>query len=311
MIKFHKYDIDEIICFFICIFVVFVMGFAVGYMERDPVVETPSPIVINIHPTTDTKTPEVEVIPEEQEKETTRTYSVTPPENLSPIDKVEYDDKKYKFTPVKTKETDELRAEVYEVDESLSPIIWTHEGGSYVDELELYQTVHAVIWNQPNLPHTDEMVNLVYETLMVESNLGQVSYDYAARNWHNYGMAQIREDTAEYLIVWLHKVRRDAAFTLLQYYDTNLSLKDNLLTNVPFSIAVASQYYWHRIPDIQANITTPEDRAKVWKSVYNGPGAGTVNIYLNRVKQHYAKIDTSKTLLVYVDEDSTSALLNL
>lgn len=237
MIKFHKYDIDEIIYFFICIFVVFVMGFAVGYMERDPVVETPVPVVINIHPTTDTKTPEVEVIPEEQEKETTRTYSVTPPENLSPIDKVEYDDKKYKFTPVKTKETDELRAEVYEVDESLSPIIWTHEGGSYVDELELYQTVHAVIWNQPNLPHTDEMVNLVYETLMVESNLGQVSYDYAARNWRNYGMAQIREDAAEYLIGWLHKVRRDAAFTLLQYYDTNLSLKDNLLTNVPFSIA--------------------------------------------------------------------------
>ena len=307
MMKFNKEVVIDRLYFLICFGLIFLTGFAFGYIQHDPVVSE-TPVIINIHPAADnaSKTPEVEVVPEETEKDNTRTYSVTPPEELSPVDNADYDNKRFKFTPVKTKDTDELRAEVYETDESLVPMVWTHSGGSYVDELELYQTVHAVIWNQPNLPHTDEMVNLVYETLMVESNLGQVSYDYAAKNWRNYGMAQIREDTAEYLIGWLHKTREDAAAALLQYYDKNLSLRDNLLVNVPFSIAVAAQYYRHRIPDIQANISTPVDRAKVWKSVYNGPGAGTVNVYLNRVKQHYAKMDTSKTLLVYVDESSTS-----
>lgn len=280
--------------------VIFLMGVAVGFTYRGTPVE--QPVVININPQSVTSSvPQVEVQqPTKQDDTHTRSYMVIPPEEINPVDNEEYNSRKFKFTPVKTKETEELREQVFEVDENLIPLIWTHDGGSYVDELELYQTVHAVIWNQPNLPHTDEMVDLVYETLMVETNLGQVSYAHAAEMWHNYDIAQIREDTAAYLLGWLQKTRPDAYVSMVQYRDDSRSLAGNLLTNIPFSIAVAAQYYWHRIPDIQADIGTPLDRAKVWKSVYNCTGVGTVNIYLNRVKQHYAKMDTSKELLVYV-----------
>lgn len=280
--------------------VIFLMGVAVGFTYRGA--PTEQPVVININPQPATSSvPQIEVQqPAEQDDTHTRSYMVTPPEEINPVDEEAYNSRTFTFTPVKTKKTEELREQVFEVDENLIPLIWTHDGGSYVDELELYQTVHAVIWNQPNLPHTDEMVDLVYETLMVETNLGQVSYDHAAEMWHNYGIAQIREDTAAYLLGWLQKTRPDAYVAMVQYRDDSRSLAGNLLTNVPFSIAVAAQYYWHRIPDIQANISTPLDRAKVWKSVYNCTGVGTVNIYLNRVKQHYAKMDTSKELLVYV-----------
>ena len=134
MMKLNKEVVIDRLYFLICFSLIFLTGFAFGYIQHDPVVNE-TPVIINIHQgTADTsKTPEVEVVPEETEKDNTRTYSVTPPEELSPVDNADYDKKRFKFTPIKTKDTDELRAEVYETDESLVPMVWTHDGGSYVD----------------------------------------------------------------------------------------------------------------------------------------------------------------------------------
>ena len=198
-----------------------------------------------------------------------------------------YNNPKFKIKPTITRDIAELRKLEYST-EYMDPLILVHEGGSYLDGLQMRQTVYAVVNSMPNVPHINEVYDLIYETAVVETNLGSVPYTYAAENWNNFGIAQIRHDTAEYLLSWLKKVRPDAYNSVMTYYILDMSLEDNLLVNVPFSLAIAAQYYWHRVKDLEVNIRTLEDRAKVWKSFYNSPsGVGTVNGYINRVKKFY------------------------
>lgn len=214
----------------------------------------------------------------------------------------DYNKKRYAMQTIKPESKETLRKMVYSSELDLEPVIQKHSGGSALSDIQLLADITAIVDDLPNVPHTREVVDLVYETIVVETNLGRVPYTYAAEKWHNYGLCQFREDTASYLLSWLDKVRPDAKAAVMKYYDDELSFKDNLLTNVPFSIAMTAQYYWHRLDDLQANIATVEDRAKVWKSFYNGPGAGTVNVYLDRVEEHYEKYNSGNELVIAIVE---------
>lgn len=225
------------------------------------------------------------------------TFKLTAPEEVL-YRPATYDYKRFKVKPVRTRDIALIRQEVYTVAESCDPAITSHKGGEELDSQLAYETVREVLNTMPNLEKNENLYNLIFETLIVESNVGGSKYEYAAKNWRNYGIAQIREDTAEDTLKWLGIVRPDVKQAVMSFYDDELTMQENLLTNVPFSIAMAAQYYWRAVGDLDANITTLADRAKMWKSFYNGPGAGTVNIYITRVLKYYDRVLPEETVTV-------------
>lgn len=204
-----------------------------------------------------------------------------------------YDCTKFSQAAVKTRKVSDIREDDFGTAEKHIPI-WLYEGGKRLDEKLIRQTIRAVVLRFPNLKHTQDLQDLLFETMLVESNLMGVPQKLLEK-YNNFGIAQFRMDTAEETIDWLRHVRKDAYDVLMTLYKRELSLKDNLRQNIPFSVALMAQYYWRVAPDIYPNITTMKDRGILWKSVYNTPkGLGTVNAYMARVKKYYGTTVASR-----------------
>ena len=130
------------------------------------------------------------------------------------------------------------------------------------------------------------MIFLITETAIAESQGGY----FVSNATGDYGMFQIRINTAKSLFEWLRNNHRDVYEAINKFRDTDMSLEDNLQYNVPFGIAVCASEYWRKAgPELYKYIKSMEDRAKLWKSVYNTKcGKGTVNAYLSRNTQYLA-----------------------
>lgn len=182
---------------------------------------------------------------------------------------------------------EELRQVTFNSDKNHRIKIWSHKGGYALNEEQLRSTIAAVLERLPNLPHTKEMEDLIFETLLVETHLGKADYNKAIKKYKNYGIAQIRKDTAEETLWWLGIVRRDVKKNLMTFYDNRMTLEDNLLTNIPFSIAMAAEIYWRADPRILEHVESLYARAATWKSVYNSSlGLGSEDAYLKRVMDY-------------------------
>lgn len=156
-----------------------------------------------------------------------------------------------------------------------------------LEEDTLRKTIKAVVLRFPNLRHTKDLQDLLFETMLVESNLLGISRKQLEM-YNNFGIAQFRVDTAKDTLGWLKHIRKDVYDVIMDLYVKELSLKDNLRYNIPFAIGMMAQYYWRIAPDLYPNITTLEKRGILWKSAYNtAKGLGTVNAYKNRVKKYY------------------------
>lgn len=165
--------------------------------------------------------------------------------------------------------------------------ITIHEGGKRLPVDVLKNDIKIVISSIPGLPDDENYYMLIIETMAVETRLGGVPYTYAAENYNNYGILQIREDTSHDTLKWLKRHHVDKHDAVMKYYDKSMDMKNNLLKNVPFSIAMAGVYYWRRCPDLSASIAAIDSRAKLWKRVYNtAKGLGTPEIYIARVSEH-------------------------
>ncbi len=161
-----------------------------------------------------------------------------------------------------------------------------------LEEETLRQTIKAVVLRFPNLRHTKDLQDLLFETMLVESNLLGISRKQLEM-YNNFGIAQFRIDTAKDTLGWLKHIRKDVYNVIMDLYAKDLSLKDNLRYNIPFAIGMMAQYYWRIAPDLYPNITTLEKRGILWKSAYNtAKGLGTVNAYKNRVKKYYRSKNT-------------------
>ena len=183
----------------------------------------------------------------------------------------------------------EIQVKPEDVVETATPSvqITIHEGGKILPVDVLKNDIKIVISSIPGLPNDSNLHMLIIETMIVETRLGGVPYTYAAENYNNYGILQIREDTSHDTLKWLKRHHTDKYDAVMKYYDESMDMKNNLLKNVPFSIAMASVYYWRRCPDLSANIATIDSRAKLWKRVYNTyKGLGTPEIYIYRVSEH-------------------------
>lgn len=197
-----------------------------------------------------------------------------------------YNSKRFICSFKLTRDIEDIRSDNYGTGTSRLIKISSHPGGKMMDKDDLLSTISAVFQRFPNIKTSPELINLVYETFITETDLGRENVEAAIKRYNNYGCAQFRIDTAKELINWLSIVRPDVHKALMDLYNKKMSFNWNLSYNVPFNIALCVQYYWQRIPDIYANINTVEDRAKCWKSAYNTYlGDGTVNAYLRRVKR--------------------------
>lgn len=166
--------------------------------------------------------------------------------------------------------------------------LWYHEGGKRIPEPLLIAISETVLEAMPNVQNTQNMVNLILETTMVETDMGESNFKLTAKRYNNHGIAQFRLDTARFLIDWLEKNDKEAHESLMKFYMKEKSLSFNVTHNIPFSLALMVQYYKHREPELEKKINSISQRAKLWKSVYNTPaGAGTVSRYVKKVSTFY------------------------
>ena len=161
-----------------------------------------------------------------------------------------------------------------------------HRGGQVLDFVATRASIKAVVNRLPNLKYTKELEDLLFETLAAESGVGELKLSTAAKS-RNYGIAQLRLDDTKELLGWLEKIRPDVHREIMLLKNDRHDLCWNITYNVPFSIAMMTQFYWRRVPDIYAHINSVTQRAELWKAKYNTYlGAGTVNYYLKRTKEY-------------------------
>lgn len=170
--------------------------------------------------------------------------------------------------------------------------IWSHKGGSKLKHKDVLSTIRSVLHDLPNVQANDHTVSLILETLIVESNVGAASYAHAAKNWKNYGIAQFTQSAAKSTLAWCKKSHPRAYAVLMKYFDSDKSLVDNLMENVPFCIALVSQYYLQRTKtDLsKKHVGTIQQRARIWNTAYNtAAGSGTPQVYMQRVQSYWKR----------------------
>lgn len=182
---------------------------------------------------------------------------------------------------INVKETPKVKVEILK-----------HSGGRQLKHSEVKETVTNVLENLDNLNHINQtnLRDLVLETMIVETLVGKSKYDYSSTNYRNYGIAQIRTETAKDVLDWLQRKDSSTYTKVKSLMNSKVSLKQNLLSNVQFSIAICAEYYFRRNANLHLDIRTVESRAKQWKKNYNTyKGLGTEEIYCQRVQDYYSK----------------------
>ena len=184
----------------------------------------------------------------------------------------------------------EVKVEVLK-NKNCIPII-NHKGGKQLSHNDVKITVNNVISKFNNLKSFDKdnLSALIIETMIVETLVGKSKYDYASKNYRNYGIVQLREDTVEWMLSKLERKDIDTYAEIMSFYNYDKSLRENLLTNVQFGIASCVQYYYLRNKNLNENIKTTAARSNQWKKNYNtSKGLGTEKIYQDRVNDYYTK----------------------
>lgn len=183
--------------------------------------------------------------------------------------------------PLKEIEPTEL---VFNISE---PSYLDHSGGEQLNHTLVSEITSEVISNLGLVPKTSEFKYLVFETMIVETLMGKSSYTKAAKR-NNFGIAQIRPETALDVLKNVKKKNINDYYYIISLKNSNLSLKQNLLSNVHFSIAICAEFY--ALKKVK-KLDNKHLRAQVWKRFYNTKkGVGTVDAYVKRVTNYYASL---------------------
>lgn len=163
-----------------------------------------------------------------------------------------------------------------------SPVT-AHDGQTSMDRHLLRDAIVMGI-TSAGYDATEDRIQLLLETAAAESRCGHFDVPYKQRG--SYGIFQVMPKSAEDTLEWLK--RSDAGMwrgLMRDCYDPEETMVDNLIFNTEFSAAVAWLIY-RRMGGRNADISTREARAKLWKRVYNTPlGAGTESGYLKAAKE--------------------------
>lgn len=163
-----------------------------------------------------------------------------------------------------------------------------HKGGEYLDPNLLFDLVKNTIKNFEINLNNETNTNLIYETLITETLGGQYPYDYAHNNYKNYGIAQFRVETANFLKGFIKRVSKHDYNLLMSLRVNDKSEKWNLMYNVKYSIALCLIYYFQRDRNIANKAKYLESRAQLWKTHYNtNKGLGEPENYVKRVQKYF------------------------
>lgn len=163
-----------------------------------------------------------------------------------------------------------------------------HKGGEYLDPNLLFDLVKNTIKNFEINLNNEANTILIYETLITETLGGQYSYTYAHDNYKNYGIAQFRVETANFLKGFIKRVSKHDYNLLMSLRVNDKSEKWNLMYNVKYSIALCLIYYFQRDRNIASKAKYLESRAQLWKTHYNtSKGLGEPENYVKRVQKYF------------------------
>ena len=163
-----------------------------------------------------------------------------------------------------------------------------HKGGEYLDPNLLFDLVKNTIKNFEINLNNEANTILVYETLITETLGGQYPYDYAHDNYKNYGIAQFRVETANFLKGFIKRVSKHDYNLLMSLRVNDKSEKWNLMYNVKYSIALCLIYYFQRDRNIASKAKYLESRAQLWKIHFNTyKGLGEPENYVKRVQKYF------------------------
>ena len=163
-----------------------------------------------------------------------------------------------------------------------------HKGGEYLDPNLLFDLVKNTIKNFEINLNNEANTILIYETLITETLGGQYPYDYAHNNYKNYGIAQFRVETANFLKGFIKRVSKHDYNLLMSLRVNDKSEKWNLMYNVKYSIALCLIYYFQRDRNIASKAKYLESRAQLWKTHYNtSKGLGEPENYVKRVQKYF------------------------
>ncbi len=128
---------------------------------------------------------------------------------------------------------------------------------------------------------SSNVVNMILETACVESNCGEYIKQLKGPAC---GIFQIEPETAKDMLQHFIRYKPKLFKNYTKLLNPNLTLEQNLQTNLMFQIFMCIVYYL-RFEQIIPN--TVEGRAKYWKKYYNTAlGKGTVEKYIKAVDKY-------------------------
>lgn len=129
---------------------------------------------------------------------------------------------------------------------------------------------------------SDNVVNMIIETACVESNCGEYIKQI---NGPACSIFQIEPRTANDIIANFITNNKTRIDNFSKLYNRNLTLEQNLCTNLMFAIFMCRMFYLRVKEPIPSTV---ELRAKYWKKYYNTKkGKGTVEKYIKAVDKFY------------------------
>lgn len=153
-----------------------------------------------------------------------------------------------------------------------------HKGNEPIEKELLLETIEAALYNTG----LEKYSILLLETAAAESRLGHFNVSYALKG--QYGIFQITSLTAKDTLAWLKKKNFSLYDKIEQRSYKTEDILYNLKYNVEYGACIAALIYYRMAPN--AKIGTREERARVWKRIYNSSlGSGTEQGYLIRCKE--------------------------
>lgn len=145
----------------------------------------------------------------------------------------------------------------------------------------LYKLVQKIIKQLPEINSSPNLIKLIVETAIVETNGGLF---LTSTSKGGLGLTQINFKTAQFL---QEKLKDTTYYIFMEKFrDKDLSLRENLIYNIGYNIAMCINYYFLlKKEDVYTQIDTLDKRAYLWKQVYNTEsGIGSTEIFIKRVK---------------------------
>ena len=215
------------------------------------------------------------------------------PKNISDKPKLKEDipydylkDKRWHRSYAHSGDGRDVRYGVAKVTTPLEPRYLSWKGKISLPKEEIERLVRIVYKRLPHIRTTDDSVALMVETIIAESYGGYYTYN----KYGDCGLCQVKTRVSKDTLLWLRYNHKDIYDAIVALRNPKLSEKDNLINNVYYNIAMGITVYWRMVGyRYKFHISTPIERAEMWKSKYNTRlGAGTVQAYQDRNRQYRA-----------------------